>query len=193
MAGHVERRGRDYFATRLAHDFEDGVTGTRHSRRPQATDTGSCADPRGLSPRSSSRHAPAPDRRPPRRWNRRKGSLPRPDLHVLGKVVVHMLAARDKASRYDGGVGDDARTTAVGGDSTSMAFLAGQRVPDDVARAHRTSLRVRGGCARRPGARPVSKLVHRRRPDPGRAPRERPCTRPAPIHRCFVREQERRR
>jgi hypothetical protein len=25
MAGHVERRGRDYFATRLAHDFEYGV------------------------------------------------------------------------------------------------------------------------------------------------------------------------
>ena len=27
MAGRVERRGRDYFATRLAHDFEHGVTG----------------------------------------------------------------------------------------------------------------------------------------------------------------------
>jgi hypothetical protein len=27
MAGRVERRGRDYFATRLAHDFEYGVTG----------------------------------------------------------------------------------------------------------------------------------------------------------------------
>jgi hypothetical protein len=27
MAGRVERRGRDHFATRLAHDFEYSVTG----------------------------------------------------------------------------------------------------------------------------------------------------------------------
>jgi hypothetical protein len=46
----------------------------------------------------------------------------RPDLYVLGKVVVHVLAAGDKAARFDREVGDDARAPLSAADSTIMAF-----------------------------------------------------------------------
>ena len=42
---------------------------------PGQTDTRSCAAPRRLSPRSSSRHAPARARRPRRHWDRRRPAL----------------------------------------------------------------------------------------------------------------------
>jgi hypothetical protein len=60
-----------------------------------------------------------------------RGSVP--DLYVLGKVVVHMLAAGDKPARLDGEVGDNAGATGLLRGLDDHGLLAGQRVPDDVA------------------------------------------------------------
>jgi hypothetical protein len=54
MAGRVKRRGRDYFATRLMHDFEDAVTGVRcessRASRSRPPDGCSTARPSSRSP-----------------------------------------------------------------------------------------------------------------------------------------------
>jgi hypothetical protein len=68
---------------------------------------------------------------------------PRPELYMLDKVVVHVLAAGDKAACFDGEVGDDTRAAALRGGLDDHRLLAGQRVPDDVARAHQARLTVR--------------------------------------------------
>jgi hypothetical protein len=68
----------------------------------------------------------------------------RPDLYVLGKVVVHVLAAGDKAARFDREVGDDARAPALRAGLDDHGLLTAQRVPNDVARAHRARLFGRG-------------------------------------------------
>jgi hypothetical protein len=63
---------------------------------------------------------------------------------VLGKLVVQMLAAGDKAARFDRDVGDDAGAGALLGGLDDHGLLAGQRVPYGVARAHRARLPIRG-------------------------------------------------
>jgi hypothetical protein len=55
---------------------------------------------------------------------------PRPDLYVLGEVLVHMLAAGDKAARFDGDVSDDAGAAALRGGLDDHRLLAAQRVPE---------------------------------------------------------------
>jgi hypothetical protein len=68
---------------------------------------------------------------------------------VLGKVVVHMLAAGDKPARLDGEVGDDAGATGLLGGLDDHGLLAGQRVPDDIAHAHRQDPAVAPSIVRR--------------------------------------------
>jgi hypothetical protein len=61
------------------------------------TDTRSCAAPRGLSPRSSSSHAPARDRRHRPRWNRRGAAL-----HVRSSGRLKRLHAQGEGGPSEG-------------------------------------------------------------------------------------------
>jgi hypothetical protein len=64
----------------------------------------------------------------------------RPDLQMLGAVIVHVLATGDKAARFDGEVTDDAGAAALLGGLDEHRLLASQRVPHDVACVHRARL-----------------------------------------------------
>lgn len=70
---------------------------------------------------------------------------PRPNLEVLDAVVVHMLATWDEAAPLDGEVEDGSGAAALLSGLDEHDLLAGQRIPDGVTRAHRTTLRRAAG------------------------------------------------
>ena len=70
----------------------------------------------------------------------KEGDPPRPDLQMLGEVIVHVLATGDKAARFDGEVSDDAGAAALLGGLDQHRLLASQRVPHDIAGVHRARL-----------------------------------------------------
>jgi hypothetical protein len=70
----------------------------------------------------------------------RERDPPAPHLQVLGAVVAQVPAARVEPAGLDGKVGDQPSTARLFAGLDNQGLHAAQRVPDDIARAHRPTL-----------------------------------------------------